>query len=111
MGLRRAQGWVSAVRRTVLGVEKWVPWWEKEQPAPPPTTDERYRFGEWTLHATIGERGPSYYSVRRDGRARPVGVSVTWEPHYGWVIYDDDVAFTTRTSPLACLEWWAARRA
>lgn len=107
---------MSAVRRTVLGVEKWVPWWEKERPAPPPTTDERYRVGERTLHATIGEGGPSYYSVRRDGRARPVGVGVTWEPHDGWVIYDEGERFVSRERfwslawPLACLEWWVGRR-
>ena len=97
-------------------MEKWVPWWEKERPAPPPTTDERYRIGEWTLHATIGERGPSHYSVRQDGRARPVGVSVTWEPHDGWVIYDEGEQFASRerfwspAGPLACLRWWVERR-
>lgn len=101
----------------MFGVEKWVPWWEKERPAPPPTTDERYRVGEWTLHATIGEGGPSYYSVRRDGRARPVGESVTWEPHDGWVIYDEGERFVARerfwssAGPLACLRWWVERQA
>lgn len=102
---------MSAIRRTVLGVEKWVPWWEKAKPAPAPTTDERYRVGEWTLHATIGEREPSYYSVRRDGRTRTTGVSVTWQAHDGWVTYDGEERFASRESPLACLRWWVSRRA
>ena len=91
-------------------MEKWVPWWEKMKPAPPATTEERYRVGEWTLHASIGEAGPSYYSIRFDRRARPTGSSVTWQPHDGWVTYAGGVKFATRESPLACLRWWVAQQ-
>jgi hypothetical protein len=91
-------------------MEKWVPWWEKTKPVPAPTTDERYRVGRWTLHATIGEAGPSYYSIRSDRSTRPTGSSVTWQPHDGWVVYDSGEMFSTRSSPLECLQWWVARR-
>jgi hypothetical protein len=91
-------------------VEKWVPWWEKTKPVQAPTTDERYRIGPWTLHATIGEAGPSYFSVRRDGEARPTGASVVWQAHDGWVIAADDDRYCSRVSPVDCLGWWVARR-
>jgi hypothetical protein len=91
-------------------MEKWVPWWEKTKPAPVPTTEERYRVGEWTLHAAIGEGGPSYFSIRRDGQVRTTGSSVTWQAHDGWVTYDGDERFTSRVGPVACLAWWVGRQ-
>jgi hypothetical protein len=91
----------SAAGATLAAMEKWVPWWEKERPAPPPTTEERYRVGEWTLHAAIGEAGPSYFSVRRDGQARTTGSSAMWQPHDGWVVYDQVEQFASRAGRVA----------
>lgn len=71
---------------------------------------ERYRVGIWTLKAPRIEPRPSSFRVRCDKPGFPNGTWVAWQPHDGWVIYDAEERFVSRTSPLECLAWWASRR-
>ena len=71
---------------------------------------ERFRVGIWTLTASKVDVDPRSYNVRCDRPGFPKGTSVSWSPHDGWVMWDGDEKFVTRASPVACLEWWVARR-
>jgi len=100
----------SAADATLADMEKWVPWWERSKPAPPPTTVEVHRIGIWTLHAPIGVGRPTDFFVRCDRPGFPRGTGVSRHPHEGWIVYDGTERFSSHESPLRCLEWWVARQ-
>jgi hypothetical protein len=70
---------------------------------------ERHRIGIWTLTAPRIDHTPSSFRLRCDRPGFPKGTNVSWLPHDGWVIYDGEAQFASRSSPAACLDWWVSR--
>lgn len=70
---------------------------------------ERFRVGVWTLTAWQRHPNPSTYFLRCDRPGFSKGTSVSRNPHDGWTIYDGDAKYSSRESPMRCLEWWASR--
>lgn len=89
----------------------WQAPWGTPKPAPTSRLIEHYRVDHWTLQAFPEDHNPTNYHLRSDRPGLPKHHGVTRNLHTGWTIHDGDTTYTTWDGPLACLQWWADRRA
>lgn len=87
----------------------FCPPWDRPLPPQAERLVEHYRVGPWTLQAAPERVTPRDFVLRCDRPGAPLGGGVWLDLHDGWTIVDGDENFVSRESPLACLEWWAAR--
>jgi len=71
---------------------------------------ERYRVGEYTLRALAVSVNPRSFSIARDRPGLVRGLSVFYDLHDGWIVWDEGERFASRDGPLVCLEWFVARQ-
>jgi hypothetical protein len=71
---------------------------------------ERFRVGEYTLRALALSANPRHFTIARDRPGLERGLSVYYDLHDGWTVWDEGERFVTREGPLPCLEWFVARQ-